>query len=662
MSLSHRLKTIRSMPVKVAAAKVAAVLAKRLKQRLIGALMRNHCTYPPSYGLVPLSQRLPRLPVTDGDGRLRRRALAAAAHRFDLLGSGSVKLTQPLAQYPDWREIIAAGHHRGNRKRSARLLAMIDTPGYVPVDWQVDFKSGYRWSAHVWGGAIAYGHKPGVDVKLPWELGRLQHLPHLALAYAAAPDERLATEFRDQVLDFLGANPPGWGVQWACAMDVAIRAANLVLAWDLFVAHGATFTLEFQEELAAALSAHGRHIAHNLEWSPAHRGNHYLADITGLAFIAAALPRSPESDLWLVFAAQQLEAEIQHQFLDDGGNFEASTAYHRLSLEMVLFAVALILGLDEDRKAAFAEYDAGAWGLTPKLAPGPMAWPPFGAQTLERLSLALGFARTVTKPSGEIVQIGDNDSGRFFILDTNQSPLDVSSLWADGLDAMVLRGLSGGHLPLSAKAGEPVTVAARALSLPLPASRLRVQVPDPTALVGLTAFAAPAFGLYGWKNERSFISIRCGRLHDGRGAHAHNDQLAVEIEIDAIAYARDPGSFTYTADLATRNAYRSALAHFVPRQAGMEPAALNLGPFRLDDTAQAEMLRFADQDFVGRHHGFAVPVWRRVRIADGAILIEDGPEGGAAVETAEQVVSTPDELNQLWGLTLPFSPGYGLRA
>jgi hypothetical protein len=93
----------------------------------------------------------------------------------------------------------------------------------------------------------------------------------------------------------------------------------------------------------------------------------------------------------------------------------------------------------------------------------------------------------------------------------------------------------------------------------------------------------------------------------------------------------------------------------------MEPAALNLGPFRLDDTAQAEMLRFDAQDFVGRHHGFAVPVWRRVRITDGAILIEDGPEGGAAVETVEHVVTTPDALSRLWGLTLPFSPGYGHR-
>ena len=647
MSVLHRLRTIRSMPVRVVAAKVVSVLVKRASQRMVGALMRNHCTYPPSHGLMPLSRRLAPLAIADDDGSLRRRALVAASHSFDLLGSGPVRVVHPAAKYPQWRDIVAAGHHRGNRKRAAGLLAMIETPGYQPIDWQLDFRSGHRWSERTWGGAIAYGHRPGVDVKVPWELGRLQHLPQLALAYAARPDPRLVAEFRDQVLDFLGANPPGWGVQWACAMDVAIRAANLVLAWELFCAHGAAFSVEFEEELAAALSAHGRHIAHHLEWSPAHRGNHYLADIAGLAFVACALPRGEESDLWLVFAAQQLDGEIRRQFLADGGNFEASTAYHRLSLEMALFAVALILGVDDGRKAVFAEYDSSAWGLTPKVAPGPMPWPPFAAETLNRLDLALGFARTVTKPAGDIVQIGDNDSGRFFVLDPAQSALDISHLWAGPLGNEVLRGLAGGRLPAEPRAAEPI-FASSSSSFPDKVARLRLVLPDPSALDGLRPFALPDFGLYGWRNERAFVSIRCGRLHDGRGAHAHNDQLAVEIQADGVDWIRDPGTFAYTGDLEARDAYRSALAHFVPRRGGAEPAALNLGPFRLDDSARAEALCFASQEFVGRHHGFGEAVWRRVRIDAGAIVIEDGPEA----EPAEHVVASPVE---------PFSAGYGLR-
>lgn len=675
MSVLHLARAALSMPPRVAAAKAMRFAGKLLKERLIGRLMRRQCTYPGAHQVGgALARRLAPLPpevlAPHAEG-LRRMAADTLAHRFDLLGSGPVVVSHgaryagfgPHRHGPgprlgdDWRQRIATGHWRGNQMHALALLGMIEDPAYRPIDWQVDFKSGYRWSVRCWGPSSPYAHKPGVDIKVPWELARLQHLPRLALAYALDKDGALADEFHDQVLDFLGSNPPGWGVNWACAMDVAIRAANLVLAWDLFRAHGAAFPPAFEEELAAALLAHGRHVAHHLEWSPGHRGNHYLADIAGLAFVACALPRSDESDLWLVFCAQQLEIEIGRQFLPDGGNFEASTAYHRLSSEMALFAVALILGLPEERRAVFAEYDAGRWGLSPGVAPGPMAWPPFAPETLDRLARAVRFARDVTKPSGLAVQIGDNDSGRFFALTPGLVPLDLSHLWrADSLENRVL-GLSLPDIePAGGLPGREPEETART------ATRVVVAAPDPAALDGLTPFAYPAFGLYGWRNARAFVAIRCGRLHDGLGAHAHADQLAVEIEIDGVAFARDPGTFVYTPDLAARNAYRSAQAHFVPRGPG-EPARLDLGPFRLE-AAEGVAVRFEDWTFLGHHAGFGERVWRRVLVGDGTVVVEDcrgGPMIDSGTMIEEHRISSPAELARLWGLDRPFSPGYGAQ-
>src|SRR4030042_352976 len=63
-----------------------------------------------------------------------------------------------------------------NLKESQRIWRLIDTH-YIPVDWQLDFKSGYRWSEETWYLKIPSGHKPGVDIKVPWELARMQHLP-----------------------------------------------------------------------------------------------------------------------------------------------------------------------------------------------------------------------------------------------------------------------------------------------------------------------------------------------------------------------------------------------------------------------------------------------------------------------------------------------------
>jgi len=645
MSLRHLARAALSLPPHVALAKAVRLAQKAVRAQVTGRIMRHRGTYPDPREAG--GRLVPRLSAPDRS--LIPPAIAVLAertrrHEFDLLGSGPVVVERgrPYAGFGSWRyDSHPSGAPQcwpGNAGRAQALRAMIDDPQWRSIDWHVDFRSGYRWSPLVLGPSTPYAHKPGVDVKLPWELARMQHLAWLALDFTAGGDQANLREFRHQVLDFLAANPPGWGVNWACAMDVAIRAANMLLAWDLFRAADAAFDDAFEAELVAAALAHGRFVMEHLEWNPKHRGNHYLADIAGLAVIAAYLPPGRESDLWRVFAAQELEAEILRQFLPDGGNFEASTAYHRLSTELALFGVAALRGLPEGRRPAFS----------------PAAF--------ERLGRALAFARDVTKPSGDIVQIGDNDSGRFFKLSPRldeqgrERVLDVSHL-ASGLDAAILGMTLPECLPATRLGEDEPTAAAQT------ATRLEIAIPDPAALEGLEALCYPDFGLFIWKNARSFISVRCGPIGgNGLGAHAHNDQLAVEIEIDGLAFARDPGTFVYTSDLSARNRYRSALAHFVPRQGTDEPARLDLGPFRLEDRAKARAIRFEGSEFLGCHHGFGEQVWRRIKVKDGLIIVEDcrgGPRITDATTIECQRVETPEQLAALWGLTLPFSPGYG---
>ena len=79
--------------------------------------------------------------------------------------------------------IITKRINKSNVHHSLRVSELIDRE-YVPIDWQVDFKSGYRWSESCWSQDVSVGHLPGVDIKVPWELARLQHLPQIAIAYA----------------------------------------------------------------------------------------------------------------------------------------------------------------------------------------------------------------------------------------------------------------------------------------------------------------------------------------------------------------------------------------------------------------------------------------------------------------------------------------------
>jgi len=677
--LALLLKVARSMSPQQVLAKSSSFLLKQAMRPVRGLLAGGRGSYldPDSAGGAPT----PRLGAIDFTAAAANadtlRALTAhhLAHRFNLLGSGWVTVARGTT-YPgfeghrygpdpalpaDWIEAIAGEHRRGNRARARAILGLIEDPAWRPIDWQADFRSGYRWAPTVWGRAIVYGHQPGIDIKLPWELARFQHAATLAQAHALAvqglpgfpPPEQLVAEFRHQVLDFLGANPPGWGVNWTCAMDVGLRAVNLLLGWDLFRAQGVRFDAAFEAELAAAARAHGQYVFRYLEWHETYRANHYLADLCGLAFIAAYLPEAEESKSWLGFAADELEAEILRQFTPDGACFEGSTVYHRLSAEMAVYTAALLAG----------------------------AGRPLSEEAQGRLAATLRFAAAVTLPSGRMIQIGDSDSGRMVraapLCDPGadgpvERELDPSELLAagrglfatlpDGLPAPLAAAGFATALVEALAAGTRFNVAAPPLppvpaqpAETVPAGRVtRIVPPDPTALDGLEQIAFAEFGLYLWRGPRALIAVRCGPVgQNGRGGHAHNDQLAVEIEIDGVPWARDPGSYVYTSDLAARDRYRSVLAHFAPRRGAEEPARM-LAPFRLEDCAEATTLRFGP-DFVGRHVGFGDPVYRRVTIGSGAIVIEDSP----AAADGETIIDSPAALAAAWGLTLPVSPGYG---
>src|SRR5690606_26060796 len=120
------------------------------------------------------------------------------AHRFDLLGSGwtgirhgmrcrgtgAVAYPPAPAVEPDADGGRLAGRINDANLDASRAVWRLVDPGYRPIDWQIDFKSGYRWREDCWAADIPFGEKPGVDVKVPWELARMQHLVVLAFGDA----------------------------------------------------------------------------------------------------------------------------------------------------------------------------------------------------------------------------------------------------------------------------------------------------------------------------------------------------------------------------------------------------------------------------------------------------------------------------------------------
>ena len=647
----------------------------------------------------------PSFPALDVDLVQDRRALASVCERYlehhlDILGSGWVFVGREA------RPTV----NRANRDH-AHAIASLVSPDYAPIDWDTDVKSGHSWPVTTWSPQIQYGDVGGVDVKVPWELARMHHLPQLALAYAAAaagddlflPPDRYLREICDEILDFAAASPPRFGVNWACAMDVGIRASNWIVAIQLLLGAGAALPASFLDFFTATLVDHGRFICRFLEWSPDLRSNHYLADVVGLAFIGATLTGA-EPDRWLGFAARELVAETEEQFLPDGSNFEASTSYHRLSTELSVFGTAAILGTGEARLRRAVEASAD-WtpGVPGRTAPPPRPAKPLQGAHSARLLAAGRFVESITRPDGDIPQFGDNDSGRLLKLSPVWSLLEgvtARRLFANLSDVVVgaeywyEHGLDHRHLSaaIGSLLGCPVsdrrhaidawvvsaladgrtltTTEGSAAPPPKPTARptAAANVRTTRIRVGSAARSHRSyelrvhddFGVYVLRSGDLYVALRCGAVGQaGNGGHAHNDPLTVEAVVDGVDWLVDPGTYVYTPEPAERDRYRAGGAHNGPLRDDVHLGRLSLGLFRLGDDFRTRLVS-ADPHCVaarveGRH---GVAAERAVLIEDGEIVIVDSVELARFMSGAA-VVDTPAAARAALGGNVPVSPGYG---
>ncbi len=526
------------------------------------------------------------------------------AHIFDLLGSGPVSWDRPQGAEPRLPP--------GSRNAARRMRNLIGGD-YRPLDWHADIVARYRWPADRDGRLIRPGPRPGVDIKRPWEFARLQHLPRLALALLAGTENeaRLLREIHNVLLDFRSHNPPGFGVTWVCAMDVAIRAANIFMTAAILRA-GGRLAPDVATLVATMLREHGRHIAGHLEWSPLVRGNHYLSDLAGLICCGLAAD-TPEADAWLAFAVPEFFAEGSSQQLPDGANFEGSTSYHRLVVEILAWTTAMLSGLAESRRARLATMSAEGLPRVPA-APLPATfWPPDWWAMLER---AARFTCAVSQPDFSVPQIGDNDDGRFIVLDPTARNVDHRSLIGvigALLGSKELAGIAG---PFCLDA----TVAAACL--PSPASAPAVH---PLARAGVAAFRD--FGLVIWRRPDFHLTLRCGPVGQrGNGGHGHNDQLSLTLWLADHAIFIDPGTGNYTAWPDTRNRFRSTAMHNTLSVDGLEQNDWEpgrLGLFRLAERSRGRLIEFGPHGAEAEHIGFGPPHRRRLRLHPDAIEGED---------------------------------------
>jgi len=422
--------------------------------------------------------------------------LITKEHRWPLLGFGEQEFGEPPPH---------AGCPRGD-------------PG--PINWHRDPLSGRIWPLD-YHADIPLWHNDGSDIRVLWELNRLGHHITLGRAYALTREEKFASEFFAQVESWCQQNPVGRGANWSCAMEVALRAINLLAAFSLFRG-----SRDLSEErllmLLTMFDQHGAHIRRNLEFSHVVTSNHYLSDVAGLLWLGIMLPELSVAREWREWALAEMLREMDKQILRDGADYEASTGYHCFVLELFLYTFILCR--------------ANEIPIAPKY------W--------RKLHAMLVYLRGIVRPDGMTPLIGDTDGGQVLPI-VSRSANDRAYLLA--LGATVFKDSQFKLAWLEAP---------QELLWLLGEEGLRDYEQLANSNDETSSQSFPYAGTYVLRHDDLFLLFNAAGTQDGRPAsHRHNDALSIEVSACGRAFIVDPGSYVYTADLNERHLFRSTSYH-----------------------------------------------------------------------------------------------------
>jgi hypothetical protein len=555
----------------------------------------------------------------------RRRAAPLFLPGFSLQADSTARLQRNL--FPAETEGLIRDAARISAHHCWPLLGWGEKCFGAEINWLRDPLSNYEWplSYHA---DIIFSRRDGSDVRVLWELNRFNHILSLARAYAVTADERLSQDFFQQLAGWRRQNPVGRGANWACAMEVALRAMNLLAAFEVFRL-SPELTTERLLMLLTMFEQHGAHIRRNLEFSYIATSNHYLSDVVGLLWLGIMLPELESARRWREFALKEMLREMDKQVLPDGADFEASTGYHRLVLELFLYSFILC-------RENNIEIEERYW---------------------QKLKAMFEYLRAVLRPDGRAPLVGDTDSGRV---------LPVVPRAADDHAYLLALGATLFNEPRF----KITTRAPEELLWILGAAGMRAfeSLPQAEAAPGSQGFGHA--GTYLMRERHLYLLFNASGVGArGRGSHGHNDALSLEVSACGVSFITDPGTYVYTANLEARNLFRSTRYHSTVEVDGEEQNTTNLNtPFVLGNEAQPQVLCWeasADYDLItAEHRGYArlsdpVACRRTVRFdkRKGFWLVEDTLAGagthdfrfrfhfapGLTVSVRDELVEAVDE-------------------
>jgi len=470
-----------------------------------------------------------------------------------------------------------------------------------PVDWSLDPISGRRAPAEHWSRLNPLDSSTVGDSKVVWELNRHQWMVQLGQAYRLTGDLRYARAFTEYVGQWIDANPPGVGINWASSLEVSFRTISW--CWTLLLLRGApVLSPELFDRIMRSIGAHAAHVERYLShyFSP---NTHLTGEALGLVYAGLIFPELPRADRWRELGTKILVEQSARHILDDGVYFELSTGYQRYTLEFYLHVLILAA--------------RNGWPIPPAVA--------------ERVGRMLDFLIAVRFPDGSMPQIGDADSGTLVPL-ARRAQSDFRGVLAT---AAALFGRAD-----CAWAAGGATPEVLWLLGPDGLDAFDALQPAPPAEAPSRLFADGGYAVMrnGWAADDHQLIFDVGPLGcPVSGGHGHADLLSVQCAVFGEPYLVDAGTYCYAGDPVSRSYFRSTAAHSALVVDG-ESQASPAGPFRWTERPGARLrewrstpeLEFADAEhraYVGLAGGGAVHRRRVVFVKGRYWVVVDDLEG-----------------------------------
>jgi hypothetical protein len=451
-------------------------------------------------------------------------------------------------------------------------------------EWHRDPATGSLWPLTHWS---RIDHREaGADPKWIWELGRHQHLVHLARAWRLCDEPRFARAACDGLDSFLAQNPPGHGIHWRVGLELGLRLVSW--SWTLAFLEGFDgIGAELHGRVVESAGAHLQQLArHPSLYSSAN--NHRIGELMGLAVGGLCFPEVEGAGEYAEAGLRGLERELARQVHADGVDAEQAIGYQCFVLDMAMIVCSTLRKADRPVPAGIATPTAAMARFLGRIASDGGSLPRIGDE-----DDALGVDLASDMSDGERLWSRLRTVERLLEieLDRHEPGEDEQTLWLAGPS-------TGGE---DSGARRPGTAVAAVGGYAI----LRDRADEELRVV----LKAGPFGL--------------GPLY----AHAHADQLSVCLSLAGQEVVVDGGTFTYYGDLAWRNYGRSTAAHSTVRVDGRDQAEPS-GRFMWRTTATGRLGDMTVSDGaieVAGHHDAYAPVRheRRLRLQDRALLVTD---------------------------------------